>query len=151
MPIHHGTIRAIDLRQIKTGPDDFGLMSYDPAFLNTAVLHEPRSPTSTASKGILRYRGYPIEQLAEKCSYLEVAYLLLYGELPTTKQYDEWVHNITWHTMIHESLKKLMDALQLRRASDGDADRDRRRDVHVLPGRARRARAAPRARSRPTA
>jgi len=109
LPIQHGTIRAVDLRQIKTGPDDFGLMSYDPAYLNTASCTS-RITFIDGDKGILRYRGYPIEQLAEKCSYLEVAYLLLYGELPTKKQYDEWVHNITWHTMIHESLKKLMDA-----------------------------------------
>jgi citrate synthase len=109
VPIQHGTIRAMDLRQIKTGPDDFGLMSYDPAFLNTASCTS-RITYIDGERGILRYRGYPIEQLAEKCTYLEVAYLLLYGELPTKVQYDEWVHNITWHTMIHESLKKLMDA-----------------------------------------
>jgi len=107
-PITHGTIRAMDLRQIKTGPDDFGLMSYDPAYLNTASCTS-RITFIDGDKGILRYRGYPIEQLAEKCSYLEVAYLLLYGELPNRQQYDEWVHNITYHTMIHESLKKLMD------------------------------------------
>jgi len=109
VPIANGTIRAMDLRQIKTGPGDFGLMSYDPAFLNTASCTS-RVTFIDGDKGILRYRGYPIEQLAEKCSYLEVAYLLLYGELPNAKQYEEWVHNITWHTMIHESLKKLMDA-----------------------------------------
>jgi citrate synthase len=109
IPIAHGTIRATDLRQIKTGPGDFGLMSYDPAFLNTASCTS-RITYIDGDKGILRYRGYPIEQLAEKCSYLEVAYLLLYGELPNERQYAEWVHNITYHTMIHESLKKLMDA-----------------------------------------
>jgi citrate synthase len=109
IPIVHGTIRATDLRQIKTGPGDFGLMSYDPAFLNTASCTS-RITYIDGDKGILRYRGYPIEQLAEKCSYLEVAYLLLYGELPNERQYAEWVHNITYHTMIHESLKKLMDA-----------------------------------------
>ncbi len=108
IPIVNGTIRAMDLRQIKTGPEDFGLMSYDPAFLNTASCTS-RITFIDGDKGILRYRGYPIEQLAEKCSYLEVAYLLLYGELPNTKQYEEWVHNITWHTMIHENLKKVMD------------------------------------------
>jgi len=109
IPITHGTIRATDLRQIKVGPEDFGLMSYDPAFLNTASCTS-RITYIDGDKGILRYRGYPIEQLAEKCTYLEVAYLLLYGELPNRKQHDEWVHNITYHTMIHESLKKLMDA-----------------------------------------
>src|SRR5215831_13041922 len=109
IPIADGTIRAIDLRQIKTGPDDFGLMSYDPAFLNTASC-KSRITFIDGEKGILRYRGYPIEVLAEKCTYLEVAYLLLYGELPNRKQYEEWVHAITYHTMIHESLKKVMDA-----------------------------------------
>ena len=108
VPIANGTIRAVDLRQIKTGPEDFGLMSYDPAFLNTASCTS-RITYIDGEKGILQYRGYPIEELAEKCSYLEVAYLLLYGELPDAKQYAEWVHNITWHTMIHESLKKVMD------------------------------------------
>src|SRR5512132_1941425 len=108
IPIGNGAIRAMDLRQIKTGPDDFGLMTYDPAYLNTASCTS-RITFIDGDKGILRYRGYPIEQLAEKCTYLEVAYLLLYGELHDRKQYDEWVHNITSHTMIHESLKKLMD------------------------------------------
>jgi citrate synthase len=109
VPVVHGTVRALDLRQIKTGPDDFGLMSYDPAFLNTASCTS-RITFIDGEKGILRYRGYPIEVLAEKCTYLEVAYLLLYGELPTRKQYEGWVHAITYHTMIHESLKKVMDA-----------------------------------------
>jgi citrate synthase len=109
VPIANGTIRATDLRQIKAAPGDFGLMAYDPAYMNTASCTS-RITYIDGDKGILRYRGYPIEQLAEKCSYLEVAYLLLYGELPDAKQYKEWVHNITYHTMIHESLKKLMDA-----------------------------------------
>ncbi len=109
VPIKNGTVKAMDLRQIKTGPDDFGLMSYDPAFLNTASCTS-RITYIDGDKGILRYRGYPIEVLAEKCTYLEVAYLLLNGELPDQKQYDKFVHDITYHTMIHESLKKLMDA-----------------------------------------
>lgn len=109
IPITHGAIRAMDLRQIKTGPDDFGLMTYDPAFLNTASCAS-RITYIDGEKGILRYRGYPIELLAEKCTYMEVAYLLLYGELPNQKQYDAWVKAITYHTMIHESLKKVMDA-----------------------------------------
>ena len=109
VPIVHGTVRATDLRQIKTGPEDFGLMTYDPAFLNTASCTS-RITYIDGEKGILRYRGYPIEVLAEKCNYMEVAYLLLYGELPNKKQYDEWCHAITYHTMIHESLKKVMDA-----------------------------------------
>jgi citrate synthase len=100
IPIAHGTVRAMDLRQIKTAPDDFGLMTYDPAYLNTAACTS-RITFIDGEKGILRYRGYPIEQLAEHCTYLEVAYLLLYGQLPNRKQYDEWVHNITYHTMIH--------------------------------------------------
>ena len=109
LPIVNGTVRAMDLRQIKTGPDDFGLMAYDPAFLNTASCTS-RITYIDGDKGILRYRGYPIDVLAEKCSYLEVAYLLLHGELPTKAQYAQWVHDITYHTMIHESLKKVMDA-----------------------------------------
>jgi citrate synthase len=109
VPIAHGTIRATDLRQIKTDPEDFGLMTYDPAFLNTASCTS-RITFIDGEKGILRYRGYPIDVLAEKCTYMEVAYLLLYGELPNRKQYEEWCHAITYHTMIHESLKKVMDA-----------------------------------------
>src|SRR6266540_1174778 len=108
VPISNDTIRAIDLRQIKVNPEDFGLMSYDPAFMNTANC-KSRITFIDGEKGILRYRGYPIEQLAENCTYLEVAYLLLYGELPNRKQYQEWERNITFHTMIHESLKKFMD------------------------------------------
>src|SRR5262249_1460229 len=108
IPIADGTIRAIDLRQIKTGPEDFGLMAYDPAFLTTASCTS-RITFIDGDKGILRYRGYPIEQLAEKSNYLEVAYLLLHGELPTKSQYDDWVHHITFHTMLQESLKKFMD------------------------------------------
>ena len=109
LPITDGAIRALDLRQIKVSDDDFGLLAYDPAFMNTASCRSAITFID-GDKGILRYRGYPIEQLAEKCNYLEVAYLLIYGELPNAKRYEEWVHNITWHTMIHESLKKLMDA-----------------------------------------
>ncbi len=108
LPVQDGTIRAIDLRQIKVSPDDFGLMSYDPAFLNTASCRS-RITYIDGDQGILRYRGYPIDQLAEKSTYLEVAYLLLHGELPTKSQYDEWVHNITFHTIIHERLKTFMD------------------------------------------
>jgi citrate synthase len=109
VPIVHGTVRATDLRQIKTDPEDFGLMTYDPAFLNTASCTS-RITYIDGEKGILRYRGYPIEVLAEKCTYMEVAYLLLYGELPDRKRYEDWCHAITYHTMIHESLKKVMDA-----------------------------------------
>src|SRR5438552_5356983 len=108
IPITDGTIRATDLRQIKVAPNDFGLMSYDPAFLNTASCRS-RITFIDGDQGILRYRGYPIEQLAENCTYLEVAYLLLYGELPNKRQFQDWEHSITFHTMIHESLKKFMD------------------------------------------
>ena len=108
IPIADGTIRATDLRQIKVDAQDFGLMSHDPAFINTTSC-KSRITFIDGDKGILRYRGYPIEQLAEKSSYLEVAYLLLNGELPTKAQYDEWVHHITFHTMLQESLKKFVD------------------------------------------
>jgi len=108
IPIENGAIRAMDLRQIKTGPDDFGLMSYDPAYVNTASC---RSAVTflDGDKGILRYRGYPIEQIAETCSYLEVAYLLLKGDLPTMDQLQAWELEIARRTMIHENIKKFMD------------------------------------------
>src|SRR6266498_186042 len=108
IPIENGTIRAMDLRQIKVSNDDFGLMSYDPAFTNTASCRS-RITFIDGDKGILRYRGYPIEQLAERSSYLEVAYLILYGELPTEAQLEEWTWHITHHTFIHENIKKFMD------------------------------------------
>jgi citrate synthase len=108
LKITDGTIRGMDLRQIRTGPDDFGLMSYDPAFVNTA---STRSAITfiDGDKGVLEYRGYPIEQLAEHCSFLEVAYLLLYGELPTGKALEDWTWQITHHTWVHENVKKFMD------------------------------------------
>jgi citrate synthase len=109
LPISHGAIQAAELRQIRTSPDDFGLMSYDPAFSNTASC-ESRITFIDGERGILRYRGYPIEQLAEKCCYLEVAYLLLNGELPSRSQRDEWSARIARHTMLHENTKKLMEA-----------------------------------------
>ena len=108
IPIENGTIRAMDLRQIKVSDDDFGLMSYDPAFTNTASC-KSRITFIDGDKGILRYRGYPIEQLAERISYLEVAYLILHGELPTEAQLKEWTWHITHHTFIHENIKKFMD------------------------------------------
>ena len=106
--IENGAIKAKDLRQIKTGNDDFGLMTYDPAFMNTASC-ESRITFIDGDKGILEYRGYPIDQLAEKSTYLEVAYLLLHGELPTAPQLEEWTTNITYHTFINENIKKVMD------------------------------------------
>jgi citrate synthase len=108
VPIEHDTIRAIDLRQIKVADDDFGLMTYDPAFMNTASC-KSRITFIDGDKGILRYRGYPIDQLAEQSSYLEVAYLILNGELPTKAQLDDWTHNITYHTFINENIKKVLD------------------------------------------
>ncbi len=109
IPIENDTIKAIDLRQIKVHPEDFGMMTYDPAFMNTAAC-KSKVTFIDGDKGILRYRGYPIEQLAEKCTYLEVAYLLIHGELPTKTQLEEWTKNITMHTFVHESMKKFMDA-----------------------------------------
>ncbi len=108
IPIQHDTIRALDLRQIKVNPDDFGMMSYDPAFTNTASCIS-RITFIDGDKGILRYRGYPIEELAEKSTYLETAYLILHGELPTRAQLDDWAYHITHHTFIHESIKKFLD------------------------------------------
>src|SRR5215471_8194958 len=108
VPVENGTIRAMDLRQIKTGPDDFGLMTYDPAFMNTASCQSAITYLD-GDKGILRYRGYPIEQLAEQCSFLEVAYLLLNGELPTEDQLELWQCRVMRHTMTHENVKKFMD------------------------------------------
>jgi citrate synthase len=108
LPIEHETIRATDLRQMKVNPDDFGIMTYDPAFMATASCRSTITFID-GDKGILRYRGYPIEQLAEKCSFLEVAHLLIRDELPTRTQLDEWTRNITTHTFVHENIKKLMD------------------------------------------
>ncbi|MFW6050979.1 MAG: citrate synthase [Myxococcota bacterium] len=108
LPITHGTIRAMDLRQIKVAEDDFGVMAYDPAFTNTASTTS-RITYIDGEKGILRYRGYPIEDLAENSSFLEVAYLLIHGDLPNRTQLDEFVHNITYHTMVHENVRQFMD------------------------------------------
>jgi len=108
IPIKNNTIRALDLRQIKSNDKDFGLISYDPAFTNTASC-ESRITYIDGDAGILRYRGYPIEELAEKSTYLETAYLILYGELPTRDQLNDWQYHITHHTFIHESIKKFLD------------------------------------------
>ena len=107
VPITDGTIKAIDLRQIKVADDDFGLMTYDPAFTNTASCRSAITYID-GDKGVLEYRGYPIEQLAEKSTYLEVAYLLMFGELPTPAQLSGWEEDITQHTMLHENIKHLM-------------------------------------------
>src|SRR6186713_2468635 len=111
VPIENDTIRALDLRKIKTGPDDFGLMAYDPAYTNTASC-KSRITFIDGDKGILRYRGYPIEQLAEKSTYLETAYLLVKGELPNRQHLEVWNHNITIHTMVHENIRKFMDGFR---------------------------------------
>jgi citrate synthase len=108
LPLSKGAVRAMDLRQIKTDPEDFGVMSYDPAFLNTASCQSAVTFID-GDKGILRYRGYPIEQLAETCSFLEVAYLVLFGELPTERELKEWTEKITYHTMLHENTKKFLE------------------------------------------
>ena len=111
LPIQKGTIRAMDLRQIKENADDFGLMTYDPAFMNTASCQSSITYID-GDKGILQYRGYPIEELAEKCTFLEVAYLILNGELPNEAQSKEWVQLITHHTMIHETTKKFLEGFR---------------------------------------
>ena len=111
LPIHDGTIRAMDLRQIRTGSDDFGLMSYDPAFMNTASCRSGITYID-GDKGILAYRGYPIEQLAEQSDFLETAYLILFGELPTETQLRNWTEQITRHLMLHENVKKLMEGFR---------------------------------------
>jgi len=111
VPIQHGTINAMELRKMKTGPDDFGLMSFDPAFTNTAHC-ESRIMFIDGDRGILRYRGYPIEQVAEKASFLETAYLVLYGELPTKAQLDSWTGKVTHHTFVHENVKTFLDGFR---------------------------------------
>ena len=109
VPIENDSIRAMDLRKIKVNDDDFGLMTYDPAFMNTASTTS-RITFIDGDRGILLYRGYPIEQLAQKCSYLEVAFLVLYGELPTSSQLEEWTTHIRLHTYVHENVKQLMES-----------------------------------------
>jgi citrate synthase len=111
VPVHQGTIRTMDLRKIQASAGDFGLMGYDPAFMNTASCQSAITFID-GDKGILRYRGYPIEQLAEKCSFLEVAYLLLFGELPVAAELNQWVDTITHHTMIHETTKAFLEGFR---------------------------------------
>jgi citrate synthase len=111
IPIEDGAIRAMDLRKIKTGREDFGLMTYDPALLNTASCRSSITFID-GEKGILRYRGYPIEQLAENCTFLEVAHLLIFGELPAERELKEWVSTITHHTMLHETTKKFLEGFR---------------------------------------
>jgi citrate synthase len=111
IPIEDGTIRATELRKIKVAEDDFGLMSYDPAYMATASCRSAITFID-GDRGILEYRGYPIEQLAERSSYLEVAYLLVHGDLPTRAQLDEWTHQITIHTFVHENVKEFMQGFR---------------------------------------
>jgi citrate synthase len=111
LPIENGTVRAMDLRQIKTHADDFGLMAYDPALMNTASTKSAITFID-GDKGILEYRGYPVEQLAERCNFLEVAYLILFGELPNEEQLAAWTYDITHHTFVHENIKTLMQAFR---------------------------------------
>ena len=117
-PIEDGTVRAMDFRRIKTSDDDFGLMLHDPAFMNTASCRSDITFID-GERGILEYRGYPIEQLAEHCTFLEVAYLILFGELPNARELDHWVYEITHHTMLHETMKKFMEGF--------------RHDAHPMP------------------
>jgi citrate synthase len=109
--IQNGTIRAMDLRQVKVSPDDFGMMTYDPAFTNTAACRSGITYID-GDRGILMYRGYPIEQLAEHSDYLETAYLVLFGELPSTTELDTWVDDINHHTMLHENIKKFLEGFR---------------------------------------
>ena len=111
IPIEHDTIKAIDLRQIKVKDDDFGMMAYDPGYTNTASCKSSITYID-GDKGILEYRGYPIEQLAEKSSYLEVAYLLINGELPTQDELAEWEDAVRYHTMVHENIKRQMESFR---------------------------------------
>jgi citrate synthase len=111
LPIQDGTVRAMDLRQIKASDSDFGLMSYDPAYTNTASCRSAITYID-GDAGVLQHRGYPIEQLCERSTYLEVAYLLINGSLPTSAQLDEWVHAITIHTFVHENVKAFMQGFR---------------------------------------
>ncbi len=111
IPIENGAINASHLRQIKSSEGDFGLMSYDPGFLNTASCHS-RITFIDGDVGILRYRGYPIEQLAEESTYLETTYLIFHGELPTADELEDWSWNINHHTLLHENIKKFIDGFK---------------------------------------
>jgi citrate synthase len=111
LPIEDGTVRSMDFRQVRTGDDDFGIMMYDPAFMNTASCRSNITYLD-GERGILEYRGYPIEELAERCTFLEVAYLLLFGELPNETELKNWVYEITHHTMLHETTRKFMEGFR---------------------------------------
>src|SRR3970040_2022080 len=110
-PTADGTVMAMDFRQMKVSEDDFVLMVYDPAFTNTASCRSAITYID-GERGILEYRGYPIEELAERGTFLEIAYLILYGELPSRSELDQWTHDITYHTYVHENIKKFMEGFQ---------------------------------------
>ncbi|HXG53795.1 MAG TPA: citrate synthase [Vicinamibacterales bacterium] len=111
LPIEDGTIRAIDLRKIKVSDDDFGMMTYDPAFMNTASCRS-KITYIDGDQGVLLYRGYPIEQLAEHSDFLETAFLILFGELPQEHDLEQWAGKITMHTMLHENIKKFLEGFR---------------------------------------
>ena len=111
VPIENGVVKAIDLRKVKVDAEDFGLMTYDPGYTNTAAC-KSRITFIDGDKGILNYRGYPIEQLAEKSDYLETAFLILNGELPAKKDYEAWTYNVTHHTMVHENIRELINGFR---------------------------------------
>jgi len=111
VPVNEDTIRALDLKQIHVQEGDFGLMTYDPAFMNTASCRSSITYID-GDKGILRYRGYPVDQLAEKATYLEVAYLLINGELPTQSELDQFTQNVTHHTFVHENVRTFIDGFR---------------------------------------
>ena len=108
LPVEDGTIRAMDLRAIKVSENDFGLMAYDPGYKNTAACRS-NITFINGGEGILRYRGYSIEDLAERCTFLEVAYLIIKGELPNRDQLSEWTDEITHHTFLHENIRRFME------------------------------------------
>ena len=122
LPITEGTIKAPDLRNIKVDAEDFGLMTYDPAFLNTASCRSAITFID-GDRGILRYRGYPIEQIAEKASFLEVAYLLCEGELPNRAQLDKWEDDVRYHTYVHTNSIKFLDPVPLHKGDGPQAQR----------------------------
>ena len=134
LEITDGTIRGLDLRQIKVDEDDFGLMSYDPAFTNTASCRSAITYID-GEEGILQHRGYPIEQLCEQSSYVEVAYLLVFGELPTAAQLERWKYDIVHHTFVHENIKKFVEGFRYDAHPMGMLLAPGRRPLDLLPGR----------------
>src|SRR5215510_12874853 len=132
VPIDNDTIKATDLRKIKVNDDDFGVMTYDPAFMNTASCRSAITFLD-GEAGVLEYRGYPIEQLAEHSTYLEVAYLLVHGELPNKQQLAGWQHSITTHTFVHEFLKRALEGYATRRPIGCASSRSSPRSLPSIP------------------